>query len=255
MSARPFTVFFVGPAGSGKTTLTYALGRWIEKNGFSVGYVNLDPGCEYLPYKPNFDVREIVRVADVMVDEKLGPNAAIVRSMEIMESKVEDICSKLLNLKKDFLLLDTPGQMELFLFHKAGLRLLNILADKSGRVTGVFIMDAESASRPIELIIIHLMSVVVELQLGVPTIPVLNKCDLNIRRDIVKLVSDWHYLREALKADPQGVLTDLALGLADKISEIKQDTRIIEVSAKSETGLEALFNQINEVYCACGDLT
>ena len=83
-------VVLMGPAGSGKTTLTAALGKWIEENqGYNVGYINLDPGAETLPYNPDFDVREWFTVEDIMVKEDLGPNGAMIRAfLPLTELKV-----------------------------------------------------------------------------------------------------------------------------------------------------------------------
>jgi len=53
-------VIFLGPAGSGKTTLTARFGKWLkDKMGYKVNFVNPDPGCEYLPYEPDFDIKGI----------------------------------------------------------------------------------------------------------------------------------------------------------------------------------------------------
>jgi len=46
---------FVGTAGSGKTTLTQAFGKYLEENDYRVSYVNLDTGVKRLPYRPDLD--------------------------------------------------------------------------------------------------------------------------------------------------------------------------------------------------------
>ncbi|HRU81633.1 MAG TPA: ATP/GTP-binding protein, partial [Candidatus Methanomethylicus sp.] len=55
----------IGPAGSGKTSLTARLSEWMAKSGTSSCLINLDPGAERLPYLPDYDVRSIVRVCDL----------------------------------------------------------------------------------------------------------------------------------------------------------------------------------------------
>ncbi|WP_243678419.1 ATP/GTP-binding protein [Vulcanisaeta distributa] len=44
-----FTVFIVGTAGSGKTTLVSTFAEWLENNQYDVAIVNLDPAVEYVP--------------------------------------------------------------------------------------------------------------------------------------------------------------------------------------------------------------
>jgi hypothetical protein len=49
-----------------------------------VHIVNLDPAAESFAYKPALDVRELVTVPDVMEEMELGPNGALVYSMEYL---------------------------------------------------------------------------------------------------------------------------------------------------------------------------
>ena len=63
-----------GPAGSGKTTLTAKFEEWLRENvEVEVASVNLDAGILRLSYNPIFDVRNFVRVEDLMKKYKLGP--------------------------------------------------------------------------------------------------------------------------------------------------------------------------------------
>jgi GTPase SAR1 and related small G proteins len=70
-------VFFVGIAGSGKSTLVSALYNWMDEQGYDVAVVNLDPAAEYLPYVPDVDIRERINARKIMRQFKLGPNASI----------------------------------------------------------------------------------------------------------------------------------------------------------------------------------
>lgn len=89
---KNLVIILLGPAGSGKTTLTYALGKWLNENGVNVSFVNLDPGVEVLPYKPNVDIRDYVTIKELMVKEGLGPNGAMIRAMEILDKNKERYC-------------------------------------------------------------------------------------------------------------------------------------------------------------------
>lgn len=50
----------------------------------SVG--NIDPANDNIPYRPTFDVREVVDVDEVMEREELGPNGGVLWAMEELES-------------------------------------------------------------------------------------------------------------------------------------------------------------------------
>ncbi|HID42033.1 MAG TPA: GTPase, partial [Pyrodictium sp.] len=58
-------VVFVGPAGSGKSTLVAAYAKWLQEGDVSVYTVNLDPAAETLPYEPGLDVMSIVDAREV----------------------------------------------------------------------------------------------------------------------------------------------------------------------------------------------
>ena len=96
-------VMILGPAGCGKSLLTEKFGAYLEKEGYSVRYINLDPGCLSVTYRCNFDVRKRITVEKIMKIERLGPNGAMIRAME----KLENI--KIPNYEGDFVLIDTPG--------------------------------------------------------------------------------------------------------------------------------------------------
>jgi hypothetical protein len=48
----------------------------------TVKVINLDPAAETYKYKCDIDVRELIKVTDVMEKLKLGPNGALVYAME-----------------------------------------------------------------------------------------------------------------------------------------------------------------------------
>jgi len=62
-----------GMDGSGKTILTRSFMEWLINKGEVVKTVSLDLGTIKLPYNPDFDVRDIVNLIDVMKNEGLEP--------------------------------------------------------------------------------------------------------------------------------------------------------------------------------------
>ncbi len=247
----------LGPAGSGKSTLTANFGKWIQKElGFKVSYVNLDPGAEYLPYRPDYDIRSLVTVKEVMKREKLGPNGAIIRCMDIMMENIDKVVKKISGLKSDYRLIDTPGQMEPFTFRRIGPELVSKLSDL-GSVISLFLVDSVLASSVTGLIVVELMGLVVQLRLLAPTLIILNKADLlRVSFDIEKLLTDPEYLTKALNKDiKEGLINDLMLFLGEAILQYFQASRLIKISAKKCKGFEALYDLIHETFCTCGDLT
>ncbi|MGQ9597722.1 MAG: ATP/GTP-binding protein, partial [Thermoproteota archaeon] len=73
-------IVFIGPAGSGKTTLVSRYGEWLSKGSQKIIFINLDPGADEVPYSPSFDVRDYFTVEEIMRKEGLGPNGAMMRA-------------------------------------------------------------------------------------------------------------------------------------------------------------------------------
>ena len=49
-------IFITGTAGAGKSILASKILQYYEQNGVFASILNLDPGVESLPYKPDVDV-------------------------------------------------------------------------------------------------------------------------------------------------------------------------------------------------------
>lgn len=246
-------VIFLGPAGSGKTTLVKAFSEWLKKNEEkSIACINLDPGVEELPYKPDFDIREFFTIEIIMKEEKLGPNGALVRALEKMVEMKEEIRRKIEEIKVDFRLVDLPGQLEPFIFYY-GEKIVDIF--NIDRCLGVFLIPAEMFN-PIGIAIAELLSLIVRLKLGIPTINVLTKVDLaNNIEEIEKFFKSPKILRKSLETIKGGMEKDLAIATSKLVEKIVKEQRIIRTSAKTGEGMKELYEVCYEVFCSCGDLS
>lgn len=243
---------FIGTAGSGKTTITSEFGRYLEEKGHKVSYVNLDTGVKNLPYNPDVDVRERITVEELM-KEGYGPNGAIVESYDRLMMHFEDYLGRILELseKSDYVLIDTPGQMETFLFHEFGVKLMENLHEP----LVIYLFDPKVLRKSRDYCFVRFFSVMIELRLGSTTVPVLNKIDLVEKIEKYKVyLEDVDYLTSRLKLDPsmQGFL---AYKLCSFLPEILPPVRVLYLSAKTREGFEDLEAIAYEHYCTCGDLT
>ncbi|MCX8181779.1 MAG: ATP/GTP-binding protein [Candidatus Methanomethyliaceae archaeon] len=238
-------LIIIGPAGSGKSTLTKSFGKWLENEGIMVDYVNLDPGAEKLPFTPSFDVRNIVKVEELMRKEDLGPNGALIRAAEIMEERFAEVLEAVSALAPDFLLVDTPGQMEIFLFRTLGPKLASSLR---GRTVSAFLIDPVLMKKPNDFMVLKMLGLVVELRLGIPSIEIVNKCDL-LSLESLRVMED------STKREIEGLVGSLAEELRGIIEKLEKKKRTLMVSATEGTGFLELYKAIGEAFCACGDLT
>jgi GTPase SAR1 family protein len=250
-------VIFIGTAGSGKTTMVSSFGRWLTENcSYTVGYVNLDPACLETPFKANFDVRSLFTTSEIMKREKLGPNAATVRCSDLMSQHAEEIAESIGRIESNFRLLDSPGQIEIFVFRESGPRIVSALSNK-GYTVCVMLFDETLTSTPVDVATAQLMSLVVQLRIGVPMITATSKADLYPDSDTDALLSNQSLLFDAIEKEgkKEGTYRDLSLRLPSIIRSFKSSARVIKTSAITGMGFTELLDIINESSCACGDLT
>lgn len=51
--------------------------------------INLDPANDLLGFKADIDIRELIKIEDVMNNLALGPNGALLYCMKTLEKNVE----------------------------------------------------------------------------------------------------------------------------------------------------------------------
>jgi GTPase SAR1 family protein len=112
--------FVAGTAGSGKSLLTSALKNWFVNRGEDAIAVNLDPGVVELPYEAEVDIRDRIQLQQVMEDYQLGPNGALVLAADLIATKMGEIQEEIDSFKPENVIVDTPGQTELFAFRESG---------------------------------------------------------------------------------------------------------------------------------------
>lgn len=241
----------LGFAGSGKTSLTKTFGQFLEEEGYKVKLVNLDPGAEELPYKPDFDIRDFFTISKIMREERIGPNLAMLRSSEMILNHFDDVASKISEGNCDFVLIDTPGQLEIFAFRETGSEFMRRLRELT-RVCGVFLIGCDVASTVSRLVVAFFVGLAVQLSLGVEAVIVLHKSDIDKEGKIRRLISEEKLLRQELMRET-GVMVDVALAALDVLGRVKPATRIIPTSSVTFEGHGELFEILHEIFCACGD--
>ena len=169
-------IFVTGTAGSGKSMLTSRILEYYQKNGVFASVLNLDPGVESLPYRPDVDVRDYVDIVQIMKQYDLGPNGSMIMANDLIASKIDDIQNEIHGVNPDYLIVDTPGQIELFAYRASGpFFIQNIDASEK---TNIFLYDGTIIASPTNFISISLLATSIKLRLGLPTINVMTKTDL-----------------------------------------------------------------------------
>ena len=187
-STSPPVVFVVGTAGAGKSSLVTSFQRWARFLEVDVMAINLDPGAERVHYDPEFDVRDLVSLSDVMSEYDLGPNGAQILAADLVASQAEDVFEQIEGLSGDLLIVDTPGQVELFAFREASSHLVEVIGQ--GRACLIFLFDPMLSRTPSGFVSQMLLSSIVHFRLGLPTANFLSKTDLLEPEELEKIL-DW----------------------------------------------------------------
>ena len=172
----PGTIYFTGTAGAGKTSLVTAFRSWLTTAGYSASVVNLDPGSESPSLEPDVDIREWVRLADVMEEYDLGPNGAQIAAADLVALKIFDVKQALSELRSDYVLVDTPGQIELFAFRESSRAILEALSGDRSLVA--FLFDPALAKSASGFVSLLMLSATIEFRFRLPTFNLLTKTDL-----------------------------------------------------------------------------
>ncbi|MCP8316296.1 MAG: ATP/GTP-binding protein [archaeon] len=236
-----FVIFIVGTAGSGKSLLTSTLVSWYNEKGSHAIAFNLDPGALELPYTPDVDVRNYIDLQTIMESYQLGPNGALILASDLIATKLGDLQDEIDESKPDYVIVDTPGQVELFAYRNSGPFIVKNLRCDDRAV--LFLFDALLVSTPINFVSIALLSTSVQLRLGSSQISVLTKRDMIGKgiRKIMKWSSSSISLEESIREGEEeqyllssGILHELIkLGFAHELIPVSSVTRegIVELSA------------------------
>ncbi|CDO66282.1 nucleolar preribosomal associated cytoplasmic ATPase, putative [Plasmodium reichenowi] len=198
----------VGPAGSGKSNYCKMMKEFMKIKKRNCYVVNLDSACEEYYYerkkKPinttsniekelndyydtiyDIDIRNYVEVNNLMEEQHLGPNCALLRSVEILYENSYLLEDELNNYDDDdnYFIIDTPGQIELYTHTDYFKKILNIFTEQNIRLIIVFLIDISFISSNTKLLSAYLTSLSTMINFELPHINILTKCDLLISKN------------------------------------------------------------------------
>ena len=229
-------LFVLGPAGSGKSSFVKAFSEYLGDS--DVKCINLDPATSPI-YKASMDIRSYIKTEDILKKYKLGINSALIKSIELSIP-----FSKNFRLDGDYILYDTPGQMELFLSSRYGREIVNLL--KTEYTASIFLMDMTSIQDPESFLSTIMQNVIVTLRLSIPSLTVFTKSDL-AGIDIEKL-------KRGIMEKP-GVLPALLEKVIEFIEYTNIPQRLLAISNVTRDGFDEVLSSINELFCSCGDIS
>ena len=158
----------VGMAGSGKSTFVSKLASHLAQRAASEAsdalandtslssdsptrpyLINIDPAVATLGYAPNVDIRDTIDYNRVMEEYKLGPNGGILTSLNLFTTKFDQVLQLADKRAQelDHIVLDTPGQIEIFTWSASGSIITDALATSMPTVL-VYVVDTPRTTAP-----------------------------------------------------------------------------------------------------------
>ncbi|KAL3809312.1 hypothetical protein ACHAXA_008711 [Cyclostephanos tholiformis] len=194
------------------------------------GYaINLDPAAKYVPFVSSIDIRDTVDYLEVMRQHKLGPNGAILTCLNLFATKFDQVMcilerrafgssslsSSLSSAKDDstaadvhppptspspldYILVDTPGQIEAFTWSASGSIVTSALATTFPTVLA-FVVDTPRCAASVHTFMSNMLYACSMLyRARLPMVVVLNKIDVVGCEFIKEWMDDYESFQEAL---------------------------------------------------------
>ncbi|KAE9371278.1 ATP-binding domain 1 family member B [Stipitochalara longipes BDJ] len=230
----PFAQLVLGSPGSGKSTYCNGMQQFMSAIGRKCSVVNLDPANDHTSYPCAIDVRDLVKLEDIMEEDDLGPNGAVLYALEELEHNMEWLEAGLSELGEDYVLFDCPGQVELYTHHSS-LRNIFFRLQKLGyRLVVLHLSDSYCLTLPSLYISNLILSLRAMLQMDLPHLNVLTKIDklstyspLPFNLDFYTEVQDLSYLLPHLEEESSTMRGSKFEGLNTAIVELVESFGLV----------------------------
>lgn len=223
-----FGQLVIGPPGSGKSTYCNGMQQFLNAIGRKPSVVNLDVANDRPSYDCALDIRDFMTLDEIMREEGLGPNGGLLYAIEQMHENVDGFIDEIKRLgRREYLLFDCPGQIELFTHHPALTNIFKrIEKELDMRLVVVNLVDCHYIVSPSQYISVLMMVLRTMLQFNLPQINVLSKIDLlcnygplPFRLDFYTEVQGLDYLYPLATAEMHGRYAKLTEAIGGLVSD------------------------------------
>ena len=292
-TTSPVAIVCVGMAGSGKTTFMQRINSYLYSQKQIPYVINLDPAVRSVPFDSNIDIRDSVNYKEVMKQYNLGPNGGILTSLNLFATKIDQILALLekrtapppppaplaaaaapaaapttapapaLQKPIEHILIDTPGQIEVFVWSASGDILLNSLASSFPTVIA-YIIDTPRTTSTSTFMSNMLYACSILYKTKLPMILVFNKTDAQDAEFAKDWMTDFEAFQEALRKEEEGgsfggveggdstlgggsgYLGSLLNSMSLVLEEFYRHLSVVGVSAMTGDGVEEFFKSVQD---------
>ncbi|KAI9891180.1 MAG: hypothetical protein M1814_003023 [Vezdaea aestivalis] len=288
--ASPTAIMCVGMAGSGKTTFMQRINSHLHSKSKPPYVINLDPAVHKVPYESNIDIRDSVNYKEVMKQwvpipasskrdltryrYNLGPNGGIITSLNLFATKVDQIMNLLEKRAKpdaskpnakpiQHILVDTPGQIEVFVWSASGSILLDSFASSFPTVVA-YIIDTPRTSSTSTFMSNMLYACSILYKTKLPMILVFNKIDVQDAEFAKSWMTDFEAFQKALRTEEEtgnfggnegglpgigggsGYMGSLLNSMSLMLEEFYNHLSVVAVSSLTGQGIDDFFVAVQE---------
>ena len=243
---QTINLIILGMAGSGKTTFVQKLEEEIANMDKESYIINLDPAVLDTLYEPNLDIRDTVKYKEVMLSNNLGPNGAILTCLNLFSTNIDKVIS-ILESKKDldFVVMDTPGQLEVFSWSASG----KLISDSFSLIFPsilIYIIDLPRCSNPNTFSSNMLYALSIMYKMKLPLLIAFNKSDIAKDTKVIEWMDDYESLQNVLKKQDDYMST-FSSSLSLLLAEFYKTIKYVKVSAKTGEGFNELIKKCEDI--------
>ncbi|KAG5237129.1 ATP-binding family protein [Salix suchowensis] len=241
---KPVIIIVVGMAGSGKTTFLHRLVCHTQASRIRGYVINLDPAVMSLPYGANIDIRDTIKYKEVMKQFNLGPNGGILTSLNLFATKFDEVIQVIENRadQLDYVLVDTPGQIEIFTWSASGAIITEAFASTFPTVVA-YVVDTPRSSSPVTFMSNMLYACSILYKTRLPLVLAFNKTDVAQHQFALEWMEDFEAFQAAMRSD-DSYMSTFSQSLSLVLDEFYKNLRSVGVSAVSGAGMDAFFEVI-----------
>lgn len=181
-----------------------------------------------------------------MKEYGLGPNGAIITSLNLFSTKFDQLVNIIEQKTSDHkhFILDTPGQIEVFNWSASGMIITETLSSIMPTAI-VYVMDTVRNKNPATFMSNMLYACSILYKTKLPLIVVLNKIDLQSQDFIEEWMKNFEKFLQDAEQD-KGYLSNLTRSLALALDTFYSTLRTVGISSVTGLGMSAFLEAVED---------